>query len=234
MTRLGKPSKFLFDKNFSEPEVPVVTAPPEPVEPMMTVAEHERLLAAARDEARRQGHAEGLVEGRSGEERRLAEQVGDLSRVVAGLLAEIDGYREQTEKDATTLAFLIARRLSAHLIARNPLAETVALVAECLGPLRGAPHLVIRVAERDVDALKARLDPVVREKGFDGRLVLLGEPEIARGDCRIEWADGGILRDRKALEAQIDQSIKSYFEAKAAARAKARQGAEAGARETES
>ncbi|NBN76854.1 flagellar assembly protein FliH [Microvirga tunisiensis] len=234
MTRLGKPSKFLFDKNFSEPEVPVVTAPPEPVEPMMTVAEHERLLAAARDEARRQGHAEGLVEGRSGEERRLAEQVGDLSRVVAGLLAEIDGYREQTEKDATTLAFLIARRLSAHLIARNPLAETVALVAECLGPLRGAPHLVIRVAERDVDALKARLDPVVREKGFDGRLVLLGEPEIARGDCRIEWADGGILRDRKALETQIDQSIKSYFEAKAAARAKARQGAEAGARETES
>lgn len=233
MSRLSKPSKFLFDKNFSEPEVPEVMAPPEPVEPMMTVAEHERLIAAAREEARRQGHAEGLMEGRSGEERRLADQVGDLTQVAARVLTTLDEAREQTEKDAVTLAFLVARRLSAHLIARNPLGETVALVSECLGPLRQAPHLVIRVAERDVEALKARLDPVVREKGFDGRLVLLGEPEIARGDCRIEWADGGILRDRKAVEAQIDQSIRNYFEAKAAARTKGRQGAEAGARETE-
>jgi hypothetical protein len=40
----------------------------------------------------------------------------------------------------------------------------------------------------------------VHEKGFEGRLVILGEPEIVRGDCHIEWADGGILRDRKALE----------------------------------
>ncbi|WP_106754307.1 FliH/SctL family protein [Pannonibacter carbonis] len=233
MSRLSKPSKFLFDKNFNVPEVPKETAPPEPVEPMMTVAEHERLIAAAREDARRQGHAEGLMEGRSGEERRLVDQVGDLVQVVSRLLGALDEAREETEKDAVTLAFLVARRLSAHLIARNPLGETVALVSECLGPLRQAPHLVIRVAERDVEPLKARLDPVVREKGFDGRLVLLGEPEIARGDCRIEWADGGIMRDRKAVEAQVDLSIRNYFEAKAAARARTRQAAVAGARETE-
>ena len=36
--------------------------------------------------------------------------------------------------------------------------------------------------------------------GLDSRLVVLAEPEIAPGDCRIEWADGGIDRDSAAIE----------------------------------
>ena len=34
-------------------------------------------------------------------------------------------------------------------------------------------------------------------RGFEGRLVVLAEPEIAPGDCRIEWADGGVVRDQR-------------------------------------
>ena len=77
------------------------------------------------------------------------------------------------------------------------------------------------------EALKKRVDPIVHEKGFEGRLVILGEPGIARGDCHIEWADGGILRDRKALEKQVDASIRNYIQARAANVAKARDVSEA-------
>jgi flagellar assembly protein FliH len=84
--------------------------------------------------------------------------------------------------------------------------------------LRKAPHLVIRIAEKDVEALKAQVDPIIHEKGFEGRLVILGEPDIGRGDCHIEWADGGIRRDRKAIEAEIDASIRSYLRGRSAER----------------
>ena len=220
MSRFTTPSKFLFSTDFAAPEAPAAELPQEPAVPMMPVAQHEALLAAAIADARSKGRAEGMEEARAGEERRLADEAARLVSVAQQVFDEIDGFREEIERDAISLAFLVARRLCAHLIARSPLGEIVALVSECLGPLREAPHLVIRVAVKDVDALKKRMDPLIEEKGFEGRLVILGEPEVERGDCRIEWADGSILRDRKAIEKQIDQIIRGYFQAKAAARAR--------------
>ena len=40
---------------------------------------------------------------------------------------------------------------------------------------------------------------------------MLAEPDIAPGDCRIEWADGGIKRDSAAIEAAIDEAVARYI-----------------------
>ena len=44
---------------------------------------------------------------------------------------------------------------------------------------------------------------LARERGFEGRLVVLGEPDLAPGDARMEWADGGVVRDRARIEAAV-------------------------------
>jgi flagellar assembly protein FliH len=41
--------------------------------------------------------------------------------------------------------------------------------------------------------------------------VVLGEPEIMPGDCRVEWADGGVVRDRAAVELAIDGAVNRYL-----------------------
>lgn len=215
MGSMTNPSKFLFNVDFSEPEEPQEVAPAEPEVPMITVAEHKKLLKDAQAKAFEEGRVKALQDLQTKQETLLTQEVGHLVAAVGSVLETLDDVQTAREKDAISLAFLVARRLCAHLIARQPLAETVALVSECLGPLRKAPHLVIRIAEKDVEALKAQVDPIVHEKGFDGRLVILGEPEIGRGDCHIEWADGGIKRDRKALETEIDTSIRTYLRARA-------------------
>lgn len=208
---MTNPSKFLFNMDFSEPEEPEEVAPPEPEIPMMPIADHQKLLEKAKAQAFEEGRVQALKDLQTKQETLLTQEVTHLTKVVGEVLQKIDDSISAQEKDAVSLAFLVARRLCGHLIARQPLAETIALVSECLGPLRRAPHLVIRVAEQDVEALKAQVDPIIHEKGFDGRLVILGEPEISRGDCHIEWADGGIKRDRKAVETQIDGSIRAYL-----------------------
>ena len=48
---------------------------------------------------------------------------------------------------------------------------------------------------------------IARARGFEGRLVVLAEPDIAAGDCRIEWADGGIERDSAAIDAAIGEAV---------------------------
>ena len=49
--------------------------------------------------------------------------------------------------------------------------------------------------------IRERLDAMTRARGFEGRLVVIAEPDVAIGDCRIEWADGGLARDRAETEA---------------------------------
>jgi len=41
--------------------------------------------------------------------------------------------------------------------------------------------------------------------------VILAEPEIATGDCRIEWADGGVVLERAVIETRINELVGRYI-----------------------
>jgi flagellar assembly protein FliH len=44
--------------------------------------------------------------------------------------------------------------------------------------------------------------------------VILAEPDIVSGDCRIEWADGGVIRERGTLEGKIAELVSRYMAAR--------------------
>ena len=43
------------------------------------------------------------------------------------------------------------------------------------------------------------------------RLVILAEPDIAHGDCKIEWADGGMVLERASIDAKINELVGRYM-----------------------
>src|SRR5947199_161688 len=67
------------------------------------------------------------------------------------------------------------------------------------------------VVDRRHQNAREKLDEIMGSSAFAGKLVLLGEPEIAPGDCRIEWADGGIKRERAVAERLIDDAVARYL-----------------------
>jgi flagellar assembly protein FliH len=77
-----------------------------------------------------------------------------------------------------------------------------------------APHIVVRVDTDLYADAKQRLDEIARARGFEGRLVVMSESDIAPGDCRIEWAEGGLKRDRAATEAAIAEAVGRYIAAR--------------------
>jgi hypothetical protein len=52
--------------------------------------------------------------------------------------------------------------------------------------------VIVRVNDALHETAKAQLEEIARTRGFDGRLVVVAEPEIAIGDCRImgRWRRG--------------------------------------------
>jgi flagellar assembly protein FliH len=199
------PAKFNFDLDLGRRE------------------ERNRLLSEAAvsamiAEARAAAHAEGVAAGEQSARAVAAQQLAIAAEAigsrVSALAASFDDMRKSTLEDAVDLAVVIARKLSATLIDREPTAEIEALVTECMATLDGVPHLVIRCNADLADSVREIANTRVQTSGFAGRLVVMGEPDIAPGDCRLEWVDGGIVRDRAALTAEVDNRIAAFLAAR--------------------
>jgi flagellar assembly protein FliH len=169
-------------------------------------------------QARAKGYAEGLAAGEAtataAATQALARAAEHLVQQATAVLAGLDAARRATEREAIVLAAAVGRKLAANLVAAQPTAELEALLAECLASLSGAPHLVIRCHPDLADRMRERAAPLIAQSGFAGRLVVIGEPEIGPADGRIEWADGGLVRDQNTILAEIDKAIAAYLEAR--------------------
>ncbi|MBX6322342.1 MAG: flagellar assembly protein FliH, partial [Rhodospirillaceae bacterium] len=65
----------------------------------------------------------------------------------------------------------------------------------------------VRLHDSLLDPLRERLDAVAAGAGFEGRIVILADPAMPVGDCRVEWADGGIERDTDRLWRDIEAAL---------------------------
>jgi flagellar assembly protein FliH len=87
----------------------------------------------------------------------------------------------------------------------------MALVSDCFSHLVSTPHLVVRINDALYDDARERIERMAKQSGFEGRLVILAEPEIDSGDCKIEWADGGVMLERAAIESKINELVGRYM-----------------------
>ncbi len=212
---MAAPARFLFDNDFSAPAARADAAPatvmvPEP-EHLSRLAEaeaaaYERGLAAGRDSAEAQA-----ADRTAREAMRLSDEAPRLARAAQSNLAVLDTERARIEADAVRLAETVAIKIAGSLVERQPRERILGLLEDCFAPLRAAPHLVIRLSDADAEPIQTELKRLVAERGFEGRLVVLGEPGMARGDCRIEWADGGIVLDHAAIIAGIEAAIARHL-----------------------
>jgi flagellar assembly protein FliH len=181
---------------------------------MVSEAALEELLKAARQEGFAQGYAEAEAGTAATAAQLITTAAETLADRAAAMTAALDEARRNAQAEAVELAVTIARKLAPELIAREPAAELEALIEESLSSLEGVPHLVIRchpdLADRIRDVAQAR----VQISGFAGRLVVMGDPDEALSDGRIEWADGGLVRNVAAISADIDRAVLSYLTAR--------------------
>jgi flagellar assembly protein FliH len=198
-------AKYLFDQDF---------APGSPAERAIAADEHALKLAEAESKGFRDGFEAAEKEGHSVAARRTAgafELIGDaLDRMARGLGA----VESRIEAESIELAAAISRKLAPELVLREPFAEIAALVTECFRQLTAAPHVVVRVNDTLHETAKAQLENIARTRGFEGRLVVIADPEIVVGDCKIEWADGGIVRDSAKTDLAISHAIGRYLGAR--------------------
>jgi len=189
-------AKYLFDDDFSASEKPTIT-----------LVEAERRRVDAESQAYRKGFAAGQAQAQGDALAVIADGMERLDKALAGIEARL-------ETEAVEVAVAVAGKLAPELIAREPFAEISALATESFSHLVKAPHVVVHIGAEAFEPAKVKLDEIAHARGFEGRLVVLPDPAMAPGDCRIEWADGGVARDRAATLATIDDVVARYVAAR--------------------
>ena len=177
-------------------------------------------LDAMLKDARSEGVVLGLAEAERSATGRLSAAADSIANSAGMMATALDDAQKAALGAAVDLAAMVARKLADSLIASQPPAELETLIAECLTSIESAPHLVIRCHPDLADTVRATTESRMTTSGFTGRLIVIGDPEVALGDGKIEWADGGLVRDRAAISAAIDNRIAAYLDARGIGRPK--------------
>lgn len=198
------PQKFIFDLDLGQAN-----------QKTTVIGEHE--LDQLLKQAETRGYEKGVHDGENTAANKAATALSNAAQKLANNTAKIakssDDLQSQALQQITELSVVVGKKLAANLIARAPLGEIKALISECLHSLENAPHLVIRCHPELADAVEELTKSQMRSSGFAGRLVIMGDPEILLGDARMEWVDGGLIRDLSQMSEEIDTRVKVFISA---------------------
>ncbi len=165
------------------------------------------------DEIKKEAYTEGLTGVQAQMAQQSAQILGQISESMVKVISTLDADVKTIRADAANLALVVAERLSATLLAREPQAEIVALIEKCLESLPSEPHIVVRVSENAGEEVRQSIADAAAQKGFNGKILVVTEPGLQAADCRVEWADGGVERNAAETAAKVEDIVKQYLEA---------------------
>lgn len=200
---MSQAQRFTFDREFDRDRPGSgKTAQPKRA---LSVEEIEAIKADAFREGAKAAEAEAA--------KRTVEELVALTGKLGALLSALDEVTRPARAEAIKLAYLMARKLARALVEAQPEAEVMALIGQCIEEQRSEPNIVIRVNDGLLEAVKAEAVRLSQEHSFMGRVLVIGEPQIAAGNCSVEWANGGLERDFGALVTAMDEIVQTYLHA---------------------
>lgn len=187
---MSQSHKFLFSRDFSD-----------------KASVQDEKHKAALEQAEMRGVERGLILAKVDHEEKLVLALENISRMAASLLANEDARNASLVDQAVDLAIIAARKIAGDALNKSPLEPIIFMMKEAFEHIRGVPHLAVCVHETLVDDVEKRLQHIALEKGFEGRLVVIGVPDCNISDVRIEWADGGLVRSKEDIERMISKEM---------------------------
>lgn len=202
---MTKPEKFCFDRDFE-------IDPNEVAFRRRLSAEHAGRLDSAAHDAHARGVAEGMALSAAERDARIADSLATIAARLETLSACLAETLGRVRSESAALAVAAAQRLAGELIQREPMAEIEALFAECLAHVDCAPRFTIGVHGDLAEAVEQRLSTHAAIKGFAGSLSFVPLPGLTPGDCRVEWADGGVSRDFGRIAGEIERAVRRHMQ----------------------
>ncbi|MEC8318083.1 MAG: hypothetical protein VX025_05200 [Pseudomonadota bacterium] len=191
--------KFLFDNSFDEAAQNRLKAEADArarreaealanTPPTFTVEE----LEAAKAAAYQQGRQDGMTDALGGIEQQISLSFEAIINRLPGVFGEQRQHAEELQRDAFKLCQTIMRKLAPALLAGRESEEVERVVRDAFAFLTDQPKVIIRVPEDVEPHLRDKIVLMASRVGYEGEVVLVGDPELDARDCRVSWNAGAV------------------------------------------
>ncbi len=197
----GPVRKYMFDLSFDANAV--VSHAPERKPVLMKPDQIDAMKKESFDE----GFAAGKKEGLDAQAAALNALLDKIDASMAALVQNLGDLTAEQQAQTRVLALSIAKKIVPYFAERQGMAEIEAVVDDALRDMEREPRLVVRVEEGQFDALNEKIQAIATRRAFCGKVVVIADNGVASGDCRVEWADGGVARDTQATWNTIEKAV---------------------------
>lgn len=167
----------------------------------------ENEMEAAKAEAFQRGVQHGLDEAKKGLESVLVDLIDRALQSVHVLLqnetARMHGMQETALR--TTMASL--KKFWPELLKNGGMAVCEKVLRETISTYPDETRIVIRVHDSLLDAVIQRLPQIKEQEAFNGKVIVIAESTLLPGDCKVEWADGGLEMLGRDLAQRLDDAM---------------------------
>ena len=197
--------KFLFDVNDfdDKDEVVELEEPPPPPPPTFSEAELER----ARRDSLAKGREEAAAEAEASRERRVADLLQTISREFSTLFAAEDLRNAQYEAESVRLTLATLQRLVPAMNQKYGLSEIQRVITEVLESQREMAVIKMEVHPDYVETIHEHVKRVLKQANISGNCTVTGNQTLGPGDCRMNWENGGAIRESRAVAEDIERHM---------------------------
>lgn len=206
-----KPKPFMFDYSFDDGADEARLAAEQAARNAAEQAEANRPptftveeLETAKAEAYAQGRQQGMDDAMAGIEQQVARTLDAVFSRISKVFEQHSDWTKQMESDAARLGLAVIGRLAPELARERELPEVEAVIREAFGFLTEQPKVMIRVAKELEEPLSGKVELMASRVGYEGQVVLVGDPDLPIDDCRVSWQAGAVERSLDDVWGQIE------------------------------
>ena len=192
----GKDGSQEDDAQIAEPE-------PEPEAPSFT----EEELRHAREQGLAEGREQGIAEAAEATEKQIGDGLDTMIKQVDILFEAQAQANHELAANAVAIAAALVRKLFPTLNKQTAIDQVEAMVRNAVTQLGNSSEILVRVPSDMAEAIHDRITAMTSITGLQGDLKVVGDADLVVGDCRLEWARGGVKRSAEELAHDLDEII---------------------------
>ena len=165
--------------------------PPKTTYTAQDVVESERI-------GRENGYRAGYEKGRADMSSEQSEVNKQLEATLSTLNTKIDIFfqtfistLEQSARDTISLAYSIAEKVAGNALNEHSPKHIEALVNQCMEVLFSKADMNVTVNSAIKEPLQQQIDTLIKEKHYNGKIIITDSDVLPSHDCEINWQDGG-------------------------------------------
>lgn len=164
-------------------------------------------MEEARATALAQGRQEGMADAMASIEQQISVTVDGLFNKLGQLFRDHEQWTRGVHRESIELATSIMRRLAPELVRGSELPQIEKVINDAFQFLTEQPKVIVRVAAELEEPLRDKVHLMASRVGYEGDVMLVGDPELAPTDCRISWSAGAVERSIEETWQQIDELV---------------------------